>query len=1147
MSPEEFRRAEALFQAACGLAPGERTRFVNQESEGDERLRSCVMRLLEHDEAPAAAFQTAVGAAVRAATEVLMRPSSQPVPIQIGAYRILRQIGEGGFGVVYLAEQENPRRTVALKVVRWFMASADALARFEHESHILGRLQHAGIAQIFEAGVAEVTFPPGEGPPFPSRMPYYTMEYIQGRNVLQFAASPGEGHNPLSVTERLELIARVCDALQHAHQNGIIHRDIKPDNILVVGTTASSGSRSSSGTRVFGAQPKLLDFGVAAAIEADEPGVARRTHVGQVVGTPAYMSPEQIRGEPHRVDTRSDVYAVGVLLYQLLTGRLPYEFGSAGVAEIARIIAEEPPAPMRSTVSAQTGRIPPDVDAIVGKALSKDKDRRYQSASELAQDIRRFLNDEPIEAKRDSALYLLRKNVKRYRGVLSAVVAFVVLLSVFAIWASAQARTNRRLADESIIARNDAFAQRDRANRTSEQLRLEISQSQIDRGRALGAAGNFGDAEAIIWRELLRDPKSTAAYWALNELYCRFPNITTMQTDLDLIRSMALSPDGRFAAVGGDGGDPEVWDITSQTRIATLTGSKAATLDLAFSSDGGMVASSTSDGKVAFWRPITGELIHEIRANLRSTGTICFSSDGRVILAGGDDGKIRIWDSTTAEKRAELDTGGSGIYRIRFNSDGTRMASSVRGGKIVLWNTERLCERATPESEADSASAVPIATLIGHVDVVPMLAFSPDGLKLISSGGNFDRSFRIWDLHTRKCEGQFSPLTGVVLEAVFADDGRTIYSGGWFSADVWDAESRQRTRSFQRGSISKLAITRDQSLLVATTQRDIRVWRLGLLALRKVPAITDARSAAFHPTENSLAVARDDGSVVILDLETSSIRKLLLPIGSPMEEDDRLYRIRALQFDPGGDELVAVSRNGVLRRWDVATGNCAEELPNSNFISHQSVAISPDRRRWVLARRDRKFTLSDYPRATDVTVLPCNRYEAISAAFSHDGQRIATTSRDRLLRLWDRDGRLLSSLLCQYTPWGVAFTPDDSRVLVGTWNFNIEMFDVRSGERLHVFEGHAGTVWGVEFKPNDPDVFASCSSDGTVRLWSVSACRELAAYEICSGEEIITASFSFDGRYIAAVCSAGETHVLDLHFADACIEGNRARQSASSR
>ncbi|MBX3396691.1 MAG: protein kinase [Phycisphaerae bacterium] len=1144
MSPEEFRKAEALFQAACALKPGERSRFVRRESGGDEKLRSCVMRLLEHDEAPVAAFQTAVGAAVRAATEVLLRPSSQPVPIQIGAYRILRQIGEGGFGVVYLAEQENPRRTVALKVVRWFMASADALARFEHESHVLGRLQHPGIAQIFEAGVAEVTFPSGEGPPFPSRMPYYTMEYIQGRNVLQFAVSPGDGHDPLSVTQRLELIARVCDALQHAHQNGIIHRDIKPDNILVVRTTPESGSRFVSGTRVFDAQPKLLDFGVAAAIEADEPGAARRTHVGQVVGTPAYMSPEQIRGESHSVDTRSDVYAVGVLIYQLLTGRLPYEFGSAGMAEIARIIAEEPPAPIRSSASARTGRIPQDVEAIVCKALSKDKDRRYQSASELAQDIRRFLNDEPVEAKRDSALYLLRKNVRRYRGVLAAVAAFVVLLTGFAVWASAQARTNRRLADESIVARNDAFAQRDRANRTAEQLRVEISQSQIDRGRALGAAGNFGDAEAIIWREFLRDPDSPAAYWALNELYCRFPSMTTMRTGLSLIRSMALSPDGRLAAVGGEGADPEVWDITLQTRIASLTGLKAVTLDLAFSSDGEMVAASTADGRLGLWRPITGELIHEIRANRRSTGTICFNCDGRAIVAGGDDGRIRIWDSGTAKMLTELDTGGSGIYRIRFNSDGTRMASAVRGGNIVLWNTERLCERAMPGSAIDDAFAVPIATLVGHVDVVSMLAFSPDGRGLISAGGNFDRSFRKWNLKSLECEGTFGPVAGVVVDAAFADDGRTIYAGGWFSTDVWDVESRRRARSFQRGSISRLAITRDQSALVATTMRDIRVWRLGSPAQQKVSAISDARSAAFHPAENSLAIARDDGSVAILDLGTSTIRRHLRPIKLPVREDDRLYRIRALRFGPGAKEVIAVSRDRILRRWNVETGNCEEEVPNSNFISQQSVALSADQQRWVFARRGDSFALADYPKTTDATVLSCDRYEAISAAFSHDGRWIATTSRDQLLRLWDKDGKPISRMLCHYTPWGIAFTPDDSRVLTGTWNFNIEMFDVGSGERLHVFEGHAGTVWGVEFKPNEPDVFASCSSDGTVRLWSVSAGRELAAHEICPGEEIITACFSFDGRYIAAVCSAGETHVLDLHFADACIEGNRAHQSA---
>jgi len=354
----------------------------------------------------------------------------QSLPASIGRYRILHLLGEGGMGAVYEAEQEFPHRTVALKVIRAGYASGEMLRRFENETQALGRLQHPGIAQIFEAGTAETPF---------GRQPYFAMELVHGQTLLSYC---DEHH--LKVRYRLELMAKICDAVQHAHQRGLIHRDLKPVNILV----------DESG------QPRILDFGVARLTDSDAQAT-RQTDIGQLVGTLAYMSPEQVLGDPAELDTRSDVYALGVILYELLAGKGPYVIGHQ-LHEVVRTIREEEPTALSSVNRTYRG----DIETIVGKALEKDKTRRYASAAELAADIGRYLRDEPITARPPSASYQLRKFARRNKALVMGVAAvFVVLILgvVASTWEAVQARrAEARAKQESAIAEAvDDFLQKD--------------------------------------------------------------------------------------------------------------------------------------------------------------------------------------------------------------------------------------------------------------------------------------------------------------------------------------------------------------------------------------------------------------------------------------------------------------------------------------------------------------------------------------------------------------------------------------------------------------------------------------------------------------------------------------------------------------
>jgi serine/threonine protein kinase/Tfp pilus assembly protein PilF len=393
------------------------------------------------------------------------------LPERIGSYKILRLVGEGGMGAVYEAEQEKPRRRVALKVIRQGLTTQKLLRRFELESQVLGRLQHSGIAQIFEAGTADSP----SGP-----QPFFAMEYIQGQSLSQYIRTDG----PCS-RERLELVAQICDAVHHAHQKGVIHRDLKPGNIIV----------DAAG------HPKILDFGVARATDSDIQLTTMHTDVGQLIGTLSYMSPEQVAADPNELDTRSDVYALGVILFEALTGTLPYDLSNRRIHEAARVIQEQDPTSLSSVGKAYRG----DIETIVAKALEKDKSRRYESAEQLAADIRRFLHDEPIVARPPSTLYQLRKFAKRNKVLVTGVAASLVALSAGLIVSLNQyvrAESQRKAAEKA----------RDESNAVTEFLIdvFKISDPSEARGNTVTAREILDRGAARIEAELQEDPEVQA-------------------------------------------------------------------------------------------------------------------------------------------------------------------------------------------------------------------------------------------------------------------------------------------------------------------------------------------------------------------------------------------------------------------------------------------------------------------------------------------------------------------------------------------------------------------------------------------------------------------------------------------------------------
>ena len=427
-STDLYQKAMSLFDLVCDLPPSERETVLAEVCANDDELRRQIDMLLEADAAGDAAIDDESGKRLADWAVDLAREAEAGIetPVEVAGYRIIRRIGEGGMGVIFEAEQVSPRRNVALKLLRPNILDVEILKRFQNEAQVLGLLQHPGIAHVYESGVVEVNG---------RKQPFLAMELIDGDRISLHAEKQG-----LSTRNRVELVARVCDAVHHAHQKSVIHRDLKPANILVVdggeggsgdqgiggAQNASIPSPRSSGPSVpSSAQPKILDFGIARITDRDVQATTMRTEAGQIIGTLAYISPKQLAGDPEKIDTRSDVYSIGVILYELLTGRVPLDVHGKTLAEAARILRDEEPRSVATVNRTLRG----DLDTIVAKAIEKDPDRRYASAAALADDLRRYLGSEPIAAHPPSAFYQMRKFASRHRTLVGGAFATVLALS----------------------------------------------------------------------------------------------------------------------------------------------------------------------------------------------------------------------------------------------------------------------------------------------------------------------------------------------------------------------------------------------------------------------------------------------------------------------------------------------------------------------------------------------------------------------------------------------------------------------------------------------------------------------------------------------------------------------------------------------
>jgi WD40 repeat protein/serine/threonine protein kinase len=1048
------RKARDVFLATIKLPATEREAYLREACGDDQHLYQRVSALLQ--------AQAEIGSLHEAPAHTVEQPSPETPGTVIGSYKLLEQIGEGGMGTVWMAQQTAPvKRLVAVKFIKAGMDSRQVIARFEAERQALALMDHPNIARVLDAGTT------GAG------RPYFVMDLVKGVPITRYC-----DEHRLTPRQRLELFLPVCQALQHAHQKGIIHRDLKPSNVLVA---------LYDGKPV----PKVIDFGVAKAAGQALTEKTLVTGFGNIVGTLEYMSPEQAEFNQLDIDTRSDIYSLGVLLYELLTGSTPFsrkELGKSGVLEMLRVIREQEPTRPSTKLSTADGLpalaanrgtepgklrrlVKGELDWIVMKALEKDRTRRYETANAFALDVQRYLTDEPVQACPPSVGYRLRKLARRHKTAMTTVAA-VLLAALLAVGSLAVS-----------YLRIEESLQHER--KAKEDLVQALYYQRIGSAASARANDQAGRAE-----ELLGQCPSELRGWEWHYLkrlpFSDFPVIHQP----GVITRIAVSRDGRLLASGNAAGGNstiKIWDLQKGAELRELKKHVWFIRGLAFSPDGRLLA--TGDHRnVKIWNPFTGDLLRELPENTRVLSTMTFSADGRFLATACQDDGIRLWDATSWKPIDLIPEKMVAFNGLAFSPNGRRLLTATAEGIVKVH---------------DVSTGQTVSSFRGHAQQAWSAAFSRDHrlVALGSEGG----TITVWETDTGKEIHSLEAHTGTVGDLAFLDGGRRLAScGDDRTLKIWDLATGQE--ALQLGVFAK----RVQAF--AASADGLRLFY---------------RRSEGTEVEDAIGVA--DGTPLTSDGTDS--RTLVL--------DGHLHNVVGVAWSPDGRRLASASWDQTGKVWNASTGREQFTL-RGHEAPLTDVTFSPDGRLIASASWDETVRLWDAETGQELFILRGERGPAHGVAFHpRDGRVLASAHHDGTIKLWDPTTGQRKSCdvpARQHPVLGVAFSPDGALLAgaAGKNAGNIGVWNAASGAQQHALQRkEVGICFSLAFSPAGRMV-AGVATTNEVYLWDLATgeVRGRLRHPLRPNR----VAFSPDGRRLATVSLDQAVRLWDVRTNQKPIE-----------
>lgn len=1044
------------------------------------------------------------------------RVEDTPRSGHIGPYKILQKIAEGGMGAVYMADQEKPiRRRVALKLIKGGVEGGQIIARFEAERQALAMMDHPNIAKILDAGTTD------------DGSPYFVMELVKGIPITEYC-----DQNKLSVRERLELLIPVCAAVQHAHQKGIIHRDLKPSNILVA---------CSDGVPI----PKVIDFGLAKSLEPVHRLTDKTlfTEFGSVLGTLQYMSPEQAEFNHLDVDTRTDIYALGAILYELLTGSPPIDRATLknhAFLQVLKLIKEYEPENPSDRISDTTRTAPGvsqrrriagpgrlqqllqgELDWIVMRAIERDRARRYETVGSLREDVARYLANEPVSARPPGQIYLLKKFTSRNWKTLTAL--FVTLgltitaLVSFSVWAEREKHNQIQLQQANA-----------RAARSDYRSALNF--------RKAGRMGQFIEQLERV------PPEQRQIEWRL----ARNANMgQIVNKHKHAVFTVAVSADGNLVASAGSGAQILIRDLSTSTLKARIIEPHAQELVRALVFHPGnpnVLVSGGSDGYIRFWDIESGKQSREVKASDYEVRTLDFNRDGSRLLAGGGEkitkkdenpfGWLSIWNPDTLEREVTFEGHADCVHSAQFSPDDSLVLSGSRDLKIHIWQAEtgqllhavrassyvwdvawhpdgRWFASATEDNfvwlhEMTSQQPRLRWKRSGPSTVVFTVSFSDDGSQLAT--GCYNGTVKLWDTGSGEEIRLLKGHTGLVRATEFIPGQDTLLSGSQDPDQTvrsWDVSSgpESMTLAAHTQSVNAISFSQDGQLLASvsgTHEREpypyrpdieidnsLKVWDVSTgqtLSEHRLhtDTVTDVEFDPRFPNGRCVATSSLDGTIRLWDRQHQT-EVLQVNADSP---------VYAIRFNTTGTSFASAGQDGVLKLWTTENGSLAASIP-----------VQP---------------------GTRLTCLDWSEDDQTIVVGSVSGE-VTSVDVASLRPRWNT--------AVEYETFAVGISPDGKYVLSGNGGTSLTMLDGGTGEIQRTISNHLFSAYSIDFYSEGQTTrMLTGSHNGDWKLWDLTGMEELSSVRPFSKRiwnHIFDARVSPDGERIAIACSDGFIRIWD--------------------